>query len=114
MIKKIKKNKKKYSLISENFVFLSLLLGAPIQLSAATSNTNAIIECTGVGYKIAGSSPSTVFAVDSNNPIPQSYISGINLTTSAMGYSLSHGLLYVVDSDNDMKLTSIDENGVTM
>jgi len=74
------------------------LLKSIIILILVSTSSDAIIECTGVGYKIASSNPpSTVFTVDPNDPTPQSFITGIDARTTAMGYSLTHGLLYIAD-----------------
>jgi uncharacterized repeat protein (TIGR01451 family) len=71
---------------------------------------NALIECTGDGYKITAGGNATVYRVDPENPIPTVMLSGVNINSDAFGYSLQHGLFFAVDN-NTHQLNSIDENG---
>jgi uncharacterized repeat protein (TIGR01451 family) len=73
-------------------------------------SANALIKCTGDGYKITAGGNAIVYRVDPENPIPSIMLSGVNINSDAFGYSLQHGLFFAVDN-NTHQLNSIDENG---
>ena len=77
-----------------------LLFALPLQADLAEN----YIECTGFGYKNTDATPADIYGVDPNNPLVNVIWDDINIDTTAMGYSLQHGLFYLLDESGDSKV----------